>query len=234
MMGTGDSSAALLPPSAAKPQEDDRTATDGAPEQKGPSKQPSLIVEGVALPDGQALAVETLWSAELHDCADPFSVDFVLSNGLTVVVDHPSPAVDNRWLVVAKDASALGRFQMLARFEKHAPQPGLLSCCRLLLHVCASQLASDVSALVVLLVAMVLVGMRDSAPRRDGRAASSSSSSSSAALQTEADEALYGSSAGGEGGAIEAPMQQRLLGTLLLATLVGALLMRGARKLEEP
>ena len=153
MLGTGDS-AALLPPSAAKPQEDDRTATDGAPEQKGPSKQPSLIVEGVALPDGQALAVETLWSAELHDCADPFSVDFVLSNGLTVVVDHPSPAVDNRWLVVAKDASALGRFQMLARFEKHAPQPGLLSCCRLLLHVCASQLASDVSALVVLLVAI--------------------------------------------------------------------------------
>ena len=125
MMGTGDSSAALLPPSAAKPQEDDRPATDGALEQKGPSKLPSLIVEGVALPDGQALAVETLWSAELHDCADPFSVDFVLSNGLTVVVDHPSPAVDNRWLVVAKDASALGRFQMLARFEKHAPQPGL-------------------------------------------------------------------------------------------------------------
>ena len=86
---------------------------------------------------------------------------------------------------------------------------------------------------------MVLVGMRDSAPRRDGRLASSSSSSSSssAALyphQTEAEEAMYGSSAGGEGGAIEAPMQQRLLGTLLLATLVGALLMRGARKLEEP
>ena len=82
---------------------------------------------------------------------------------------------------------------------------------------------------------MVLVGMRDSAPRRDGRAAPSSSSS--AALyphQTEADEALYGSSPGGEGGAIEAPMQQRLLGTLLLATLAGALLMRGARKLEEP
>ena len=87
---------------------------------------------------------------------------------------------------------------------------------------------------------MVLVGMRDSAPRRDGRLASSSSSSSSsssAALyphQTEAEEAMYGSSAGGEGGAIEAPMQQRLLGTLLLATLAGALLMRGARKLEEP
>ena len=84
---------------------------------------------------------------------------------------------------------------------------------------------------------MVLVGMRDSAPRRDGRLGSSSSSSSSAALyphQTEAEEAMYGSSAGGEGGAIEAPMQQRLLGTLLLATLVGALLMRGARKLEEP
>ena len=83
---------------------------------------------------------------------------------------------------------------------------------------------------------MVLVGMRDSAPRRDGRVASSSSSSSSAALyphQTEAEESMYGSS-GGEGGAIEAPMQQRLLGTLLLATLVGALLMRGARKLEEP
>ena len=90
----------------------------------------------------------------------------------------------------------------------------------------------------VLLVAMVLVGMRDSAPRRDGRLASSSSSSSSSAAlyphQTEAEEAMYGSSAGGEGGAIEAPMQQRLLGTLLLATLVGALLMRGARKLEEP
>ena len=218
-MATGDSSAALLPPSAAKPQEDDRPATDGALEQKGPSKLPSLIVEGVALPDGQALAVETLWSAELHDCADPFSVDFVLSNGLTVVVDHPSPAVDNRWLVVAKDASALGRFQMLARFEKHAPQPGLLSCCRLLLHMCASQLASDVSALVVLLVAMVLVGMRDSAPRRDGRLGSSSSSSSSAALyphQTEAEEAMYVSS-GGEGGAIEAPMLQRLLGARLLA-----------------
>ena len=84
---------------------------------------------------------------------------------------------------------------------------------------------------------MVLVGMRDSAPRRDGRLASSSSSSSSSAAlyphQTEAEEAMYGSSAGGEGGAIEAPMQQRLLGTLLLATLVGALLMRGARKLEE-
>ena len=81
---------------------------------------------------------------------------------------------------------------------------------------------------------MVLVGMRDSAPRRDGRLASSSSSSSAALYphQTEAEESMYGSS-GGEGGAIEAPMQQRLLGTLLLATLVGALLMRGARKLQE-
>ena len=222
-MATGDSGAAP-PPSTAKPQEEDRPTTDV--EQKalkaGPSKPPSLIVEGVALPDGQALAVETLWSAELHDCTDPFSVDFVLSNGLTVVVDHPSPAVDDRWLVVAKDASALGRFQMLARFEQHAPQPGLLACCRLLLHVCASQVANDLSALVVLLVAMVLVGMRDSAPRRDARVASSSSSSSSsssAALyphQTEADEATYGSP-GGEGAAIEAPMLQRLLGARLLA-----------------
>ena len=224
-MATGDSGAAA-PPSAAKPQEEDQPTTEGALEQKalkaGPSKPPSLIVEGVALPDGQALAVETLWSAELHDCADPFSVDFVLSNGLTVVVDHPSPAVDDRWLVVAKDASALGRFQMLARFEQHAPQPGLLACCRLLLHVCASQVANDVSALVVLLAAMVLVGLRDPAPRRDPKDASSSSSSSSssaAALyphQTEADEAMYGSP-GGEGAAIEAPMLQQLLGVPLLA-----------------
>ena len=220
-MATGDSGAAP-PPSVTKPQAEDRPTTDGALEQKaGPSKPPSLIVEGVALPDGQALAVETLWAAELHDCSDPFSVDFVLSNGLTVVVDHPSPAVDDRWLVVAKDASALGRFQMLARFEQHAPQPGLLACCRLLLHVCASQVANDLSALVVLLVAMLLVGMRDPAPRRDARVASSSSASSSAAAlyphqKTEADEAMYGSP-GGEGAAIEAPMLLRLLGARLLA-----------------
>ena len=85
-----------------------------------------------------------------------------------------------------------------------------------------SQVAYDVSALVVLLAAMVLVGLRDPAPRRDPKDASSSSSSSSssaAALyphQTEADEAMYGSS-GGEGAAIEAPMLQQLLGAPLLA-----------------
>ena len=203
---TGDPGTAS-PHSAVKPQEEDRPTTDGALEQKvGPSKPPSLTVEGVALPDGQALTVETLWAAELHDCSDPFSVDFVLSNGLTVVVEHPSSAVDNRWLVVAKDASALGHYQMLARFEQHAPQPGLLACCRLLLHVCASQVANDLSALVVLLVAMVLVGLRDPAPRRGIRDGSASAS--------EADE---GAPTGAEGAALEGPMLEQLLGARLLA-----------------
>ena len=195
-------------PSAAKPQEEDRPTSDGVLDQKalkaGPSKPPPLIVEGVALPDGQALAVETLWSAELHGCSDTFSVDFVLSNGLTVVVDHPSAAVDDRWLVVAKDASALASYEMLARFEQHAPRPGLLAGCRLLLHVCASQVANDLSALVVLLVAMVLVGLRDPAPRRDAREISTS----------EVDEAAP---PGAEGAVLEAPMLQRLLGALLPA-----------------
>ena len=220
-------------PAAPRSPDDDpsRANSDSNLDQKAggskPAQPPPVTVDGVILQDGQPMAVETVWAAELHGCSDPFSVDFVLSNGLTVVVDHPSPQVDNRWLVVAKDANALARYNVVAYFEPHAPPKGVLAGCRLLLQLCASPIANDLSAMVVLIVAMILVSLRE--PAEAG----------AAQLDGAGREEAYagvGPGAGAEGALsmLQAmlPLQPLLRG-LMLVLAFGSLLMRGARKFEE-
>ena len=50
-----------------------------------------------------------------------FSVDVMLTSGLTVVVPHPHRSVDDRWFVIAKDANA--KSHLLARFQPLPSHP---------------------------------------------------------------------------------------------------------------
>lgn len=170
---------------------------------------PPVTVKGVALASGEAMAIEGIWAAELRFCPESFTVDFVLSNGLTVVVDHPNTSVDNRWVVVAKDS--LARYWMLARFQPRARRR--LLWWRTILHALATPMASDLSALAVLVLALALV-----AGASDG------------GDEDVAPPAAAPAGAGAEGAAAEAAPLLRLL---LLLALGAALLARAARRLRE-
>ena len=67
---------------------------------------------------GQAVPVETVWTAEVPRSPEDFSVDVRLSNGMTVVVNNRRE-LDGRWFVVAKDSSSKGH--LLARFQRREP-----------------------------------------------------------------------------------------------------------------
>ena len=111
---------------------------------------PAVGVDGIRL-GGQPLEVGTVWSIELPPQPDEFSLDVELSNGLTIVVGHPKKHVDGRWFVVAKDAP--NRRQLVARFQRHKP----LAPHRHVLRYLGSPFATDLSSLLVLVLATLLV-----------------------------------------------------------------------------
>ena len=203
----GEPSSRLVPaarePSAHAP-------ADGASPEQPPA--PPVTLKGVALASGEAMAIEGIWAAELRSCPESFTIDFVLSNGLTVVVDHPNTSVDNRWVVVAKDS--LARYWMLARFQPRARRR--LLWWRTGLNALATPIASDLSALGVLVVALALV-----AGASDGGDEDTASRAGKSTAQA---------GAGAEGAAAEAAPLLRLV---LLLALGAALLARAARRLHE-
>ena len=70
---------------------------------------------------------------------------------MTIVVGHPKKHVDGRWFVVAKDAP--NRRQLVARFQRHKP----LAPHRHVLRYLGSPFATDLSSLLVLVLATLLV-----------------------------------------------------------------------------
>ena len=118
-----------------------------APEALPPAVR--MGVEGIRL-GGQKLAVETVWTVELRRVRDDFSVDVELASGITLVVPHTRKHVDGRWFVIAKDAP--NRRQLVARFQQTP-----LSVPQQMWRVAGSPMVGDLSSLIVLVLAALIV-----------------------------------------------------------------------------
>ena len=87
---------------------------------RGSGKGDAVMVDSVTI-NNTAFAVQRVWACELPPAPASFSVDVMLTSGLTVVVPHPHRSVDDRWFVIAKDANA--KSHLLARFQPLPSHP---------------------------------------------------------------------------------------------------------------
>ena len=122
----------------------------GGSGERRPRKGDAVMVDSVTI-NNTAFAVQRVWACELPPAPASFSVDVMLTSGLTVVVPHPHRSVDDRWFVIAKDANA--KSHLLARFQ---PLPSHPSHWRAALAKLSAPVFAEACTLLMLLLSAAL------------------------------------------------------------------------------